>query len=555
MNREDDKRASWFAIGVLAVQWVLMLLPARPLTAADFPINDDWAHQASVAAWVLEGRFALPDWTATNFVGLMVWGAPWAWLGQPSHEILRGSGLLAGLLGVWACYGLMLEIGLGTRLAMLVAACWAAHPLYLSLSASFMTDVPFITASVVAVWAMLRYQRLGAPGWLAAALAAASWALLIRQTGFSLFVAFAVAGALQPDRRQRRVAAFVLALGVLLLLGYPWLLERLQLTPAMRHAASIQVRETLALPAWDMVAAVVRCIVRLGLYLGLGAALPLMLMAARLDWAALPRRRLLGWAAVSLLVLLLGYGLASTAWRMPVLGKDLIETGLGQRMLHGKSAITPLLWRGWSVVTALAVLSSFWALVLAVPAMWRMLRRRAWRQPAGYAPVVVSIWLLLQVAPVLLLTSVYDRYVLPLQVPVLALLVWAWSLQQGSLIGPSGRLPHHAGVAMLLGASVWAAALLHDYFAWNRVRWQWLSELPARLGVAEDQIQGGFDYLAPLRYHGGVVQPHPDGWFREPTPYALSIGGPLDQELLDTRPVDTWLPFSPNRLYLSRRAP
>ncbi|MDG0856675.1 glycosyltransferase family 39 protein [Roseateles puraquae] len=554
MDREDRGAANWFAIGVLTLQWVLMLLPSHPWSQADFPINDDWAHQASVAALVQEGRFVIPDWTATNFLGLLIWGAPWGWLLQPSHEVLRCSGLLAGLLGVWACYGLMLEIGLGARLAMLVAACWAAHPLYLSLSASFMTDVPFITASVVAVWAMLRYQRLASVGWLVTALVAASWAMLIRQTGFSLFVAFAVAGALQPGRRQRYVAVSVLVLGLLLLLGYPWLLERLHLLPAMRHAASEQVRESLALPAGQVVLSVLNWIMRLGLYLGLGAALPLILLAARVNWSALTRRKLLVWTVVSLLVLVAGYALGSSSWRMPLLGKDLIETGLGQRMLHGKSATTPLLWRGWLVVTVLTVLASFWVLALIVPALWRLFQQKAWRRPAGYVPVALAIWLMLQVAPVLLLTSVYDRYVLPLQVPVLALLAWAWSSQALTLTATTGPVLRYAGTAIVLGASLWAAALMHDYFAWNRVRWQWLSDLPAQLGVAPDQIQGGFDYLAPLRYHGGVVQPHPDGWFREPTPYALSIGGPLKQEVLDTRPVDTWLPFSPNRLYLNRSA-
>jgi hypothetical protein len=555
MDREDRGAANCFAIGVLTLQWVLMLLPSHPWSQADFPINDDWAHQASVAALVLEGRFIIPDWTATNFLGLLIWGAPWGWLLQPGHEVLRCSGLLAGLLGVWACYGLMREIGLGLCLATLVAACWAAHPLYLSLSATFMTDVPFVLASVASVWAMLRYQRLASPAWLVVAVGAASWALLTRQTGFSLFVAFALAGALQPDRRQRLVAVFILALGLLLLLGYPWLLERLHLMPAMRHAASVQVRETLALPAWDIVLVVLRWIGRLGFYLGLGAALPLILLAVRLDWSALPRRRLLGWMAVSLVVLMMGYGLASSPWRMPLLGNDLGDTGLGQRMLHGKSPTTPLLWRGWSIVTALAVLSAFWVLVLIGRALLRLRRQGAWHQHAGYLPVVVSTWLLLQVAPVLLLTSVYDRYVLPMQVPVLALLAWASSSQAVTLTATTGPVLRYAGTAIVLGASLWAAALMHDYFAWNRVRWQWLSELPARLGVADDQIQGGFDYLAPLRYHGGVVQVHPAGQFKEPTPYVLSLGGPLDLPVIDVRPVETWLPFSPNRLYLSRSAP
>lgn len=547
--------ANWVAMGALALQWLLMVLPAQPFTAADFPINDDWAHQQSVAALVLQGRLVIPDWTATNFLGLLLWGAPWAWLAQPSHEVLRCSGLLAGLLGVWACYGVMLEIGLAARLAALVAACWAAHPLYLSLSATFMTDVPFLAASLVAVWAMLRYQRLGSTAWLAAALVAAVWALLIRQTGFALFVAFAVAGALRPEPGQRRVALGILALGVLLLLGYPWLLERLHLAPAMRHAASEQVRETLALPGWGPVMTVLDWLGRLGLYLGLGAALPLILLALCMNRPTMPRRTLLACIGISVLLVMLGYALASTSWRMPFLGNDLGYTGLGQRLPRGRSPATPLLWRGWSVVTAVAFVSSFWALVLLLPALGRALGQRLWRHRAGYVPVLMLTVLLVQIAPVLLLTKVYDRYVLPLQWPLLALLAWAWSRRPTAPVAVVGWVPRCAAAVVVLAASLWAAALLHDYFAWNRVRWQWLSELPARLGVAPDEIQGGFEYLAPLRYRGGVMQPHPEGWFKEPTPYVLSIAGPLDQELVDTRPVDTWLPFSPKRIYLSRQSP
>lgn len=555
MKQANKGAANWIAMAVLALQWALMVLPARPFTEANFPINDDWAHQQSVAALVLDGRLVIPDWTATNFLGLLLWGAPWGWLAQPSHEILRCSGLLAGLLGVWACYGLMLEIGLATRLAALVAACWAAHPLYLSLSATFMTDVPFVAASLVSVWAMLRHQRLGSAAWLFTALVAAAWALLIRQTGFALFLAFAVAGALRPEPGQRRAALSILALGLVLLLGYPWLLERLHLIPAMRHMAAAQVHETLALPAWGLVMTVFNWIGRLALYLGLGAAIPLILLALRTNWSAMPRRALLASVGVSMVMLLIGYALASYSWRMPFLGNDLGYTGLGQRMLHGRSPMTPLLWYGWSVVTALAVLSTFWTLVLLLSAVRRLLGQRLWGHRAGYVPVAMLTLLLVQMAPVLLLTSVYDRYVLPLQGPLLALLAWAWSQRTVAPAASSGRAPFYAAAVVALAASVWAAALLHDYFAWNRARWQWLSELPAQLGVAPDQIQAGFDYLAPLRYHGGVVQPSPAGWFKEPTPYLISIAGPLDMELVETRPVETWLPFSPKRLYLSRRLP
>ena len=58
---------------LLGLIWICMILLANPI--GDFPLNDDWAYGYSVQHLLQHGELRFSDWTATNLLGQVVWGA------------------------------------------------------------------------------------------------------------------------------------------------------------------------------------------------------------------------------------------------------------------------------------------------------------------------------------------------------------------------------------------------------------------------------------------------------------------------------------------------
>jgi hypothetical protein len=102
---------------------------------------------------------------------------------------------LAGLIGM---YFLLRHLGASSRIATFGSAIFAFNPIYLSLSYSFMTDVPFLSLMILAMLFLLRGVDLGHPAELALGLALACLSIFVRQIGLMILIGFLVA---YPVRR------------------------------------------------------------------------------------------------------------------------------------------------------------------------------------------------------------------------------------------------------------------------------------------------------------------------------------------------------------------
>ncbi len=111
--------------------------------------------------------------------------------------MLRIWTLVIAAIGLAACYLAGREFGLSRCLSMAIAALYAVNPIFISLSQSFMTDVPFWSLMMVAVFLLLRGVRRGQAvsywaGWIAVLAAT-----LIRQLGLAIPIGLVVALALK----------------------------------------------------------------------------------------------------------------------------------------------------------------------------------------------------------------------------------------------------------------------------------------------------------------------------------------------------------------------
>jgi hypothetical protein len=149
-----DGRAGWAALaGMLA-----LFVASWPLVGAgaDVPIIDDWVYAWSVEHILATGDLRVLDISAIYPVAHILWGAAFARVAGFSFASLRMSTVALAVIGCWSVYLTLRELNCRRSTGVLGALALALHPLYFALSFSFMTEIPFISLSALALWSYVR---------------------------------------------------------------------------------------------------------------------------------------------------------------------------------------------------------------------------------------------------------------------------------------------------------------------------------------------------------------------------------------------------------------
>jgi 4-amino-4-deoxy-L-arabinose transferase-like glycosyltransferase len=464
---------------VLALAMAALLGAVPPL--GEFPINDDWLYSLTVRSLLEEGRLHIPAWTAPSLVLQAYWGALFAQLFGFSFTVLRASTLALAAIALLGFYLLLREL-LDPGRALLGALLLLVNPLYVTLSYSFMSDVPFLALTFWALFCYTRALRGTRPSsaWLAAGSALAGGAYLVRQVGVVLPLA-ALGGlllcrgwrsALGPRQLAAVVGPFLPAL--LLLRSFQaesgpigndavgWTVAFWSKHgPGMAGVALARLAESLS---------------TLGLF-----TLPLAVGLLAAPGGLRPGRRQ-RWLAGALL-LMFGVGLFAhvaifdRGWLLPY-AKDVLSARgfLGRDHLNGTLPESVVIPDGaLAVVTAVAILSGG-LLALATAA----LPRETLHGPAA----VLLLFGLASLILTLLFHDFFDRYllgILPSGLLVMLLLLrparWGGALTL-------------AGVALLAAWSIWWE---RDYLERRTALWQAAQALVER-GISAEQIDGGAEW-------------------------------------------------------------
>ena len=130
----------------------------------DFPLINNWVYAFAVKSVLETGHFQFLPFSSSANVGPQVyWGALFCLPFGFSFTALRVSTLTLGMFGVTTLYLLIRELGGDRRTAMLGALVLAVNPLYFGLSNSFMTDVPFLSLVMIALYFLVRDSNVTLP--------------------------------------------------------------------------------------------------------------------------------------------------------------------------------------------------------------------------------------------------------------------------------------------------------------------------------------------------------------------------------------------------------
>lgn len=548
-------KREWVTILGFALLWLLGLSLMRPW--GDFPVNDDWIYGETVHNILRHGRFQFYAPASANFFLQAYWGALFCALLGFSYTTLKLSTVIAGLGGIAALYLLVRETGARRGFALLAVLTLALNPMYMVLTASFLTDVPFLSLVTVALWLFVRGLNRERPICVAGAFLALFAALLIRQHALLFIIGLGVALAL---KRRFSFGGIVILAGTTLggiaiqLLYQHWLITT-DRTPKLL-AGDFAV----LLPAIGVLKTIAVVAVKGGLlipYVGLIAA-P-MLLFLRFDglrrlWRAYPLRTGI---AFELLVLFQAVLVIAFHLRMPYYGNMLMPYGIGPLTLRDIYLLRlnqppvglfwTVAWQGammLGIVAGSAILVEVWA--IAAGAFLSLRTRADDALEREWLPVLAAVIVIIYLTFTGLLTlrhNAFDRYLLPL-IPPLALFA-GWQSTR------SDRRPELFGPVLVL-AFLTAFGIIggHDYFAFLRAR-EPATEALERAGIAPNRIDGGYEYGRRL----GAITHTAEGlsYWANGNDFVIASGPLRGYAIIARYPYPRWLSLDTAEVVTLRR--
>mgnify|MGYP000048469224 CR=1 FL=1 len=171
-------------IGLMVLVFVVAVSLAWPWR--ETAIADDWAYARMVEHWLKTGSYQWHPWAAANMPFQIAVGGLFTRVFGNSMAALRLSSLALAWLGWVAFYLLAREQGLSAAAAWLLSAAFFCSPLAFHLSFTFLSDVPFLALSTMALWLTTRALRKNSYLWMLLGSSAAAAAILVRQFGVAL---------------------------------------------------------------------------------------------------------------------------------------------------------------------------------------------------------------------------------------------------------------------------------------------------------------------------------------------------------------------------------
>jgi hypothetical protein len=548
-NYQNARISDPVCISILAAIWVAAALVVDPI--GNFPLNDDWAYASAVRAMVEHGELRLSGWTATNLIAQVFWGALFCLPFGFSFTALRFSTLLLAMFGVLATYALLREARAKPGTALIGALTLAFSPIYFALSFTFMTDVPFTAVSTVSSWLLLRGLRRQARIEVIAGLGFAMTAILIRQIGLAIPIAFALAYVAKRGLGVRHLFEAIIPIitGFAVQFTYHGELRLLGRVPATFGSQIDTLLAQLALPFTKITSDAAAIIFYAIIYTGF-LLLPFLLLERAADFTSRSRFRYFGEAGAALLLTTI-----LTAFRklMPLHGNVLTKAGIGWDL-----APMPATLR---LVLTLFACSGAVMLVTGLIRVCQSLLPRTRSEPVSPEPQLKAFALAAIVTafaplPFLGLSShgFYDRYLI---------VFMPWLLLLFTTINPTRRSYGQnravlvGGLAALVAIAVFSIAVTHDYLAFHRTRWVALHDTMRRYAVGPDRIDGGFEFNGWYLYDENYVIRPDKGWY-----WVLGDDYVIERIDRTLRPgyqklaeytVDWWLPWSSGQVIVERK--
>jgi len=500
----------------------------------EFPLNDDWSYTRTLKLLYTSHHLHLTGFTSMPLIGQLVWALLFCKIFGFSFTILRLSTLILALTGVLATYFLIRELSDRRKLALIGALTVLFNPVYMNLSNTFMTDVPFFSMLVLSMYCFVRMLRQGGLRWLIAGICFVTVATLIRQLGLLAAFSFACCILLAWKRLTMlrivtAAVACIVPLGAYLLYN-AWLKVHAGI-PVMYHEGTRQILFNLLYSDYSKPVFLGKQFLNIFIYNGLFIFPLVFLCVPRLLGKA---ARLLPWYYGMFLLFGIGYFLAFRRM-MPFTGNILNSYGLGiaslrDIMILKTDHLADLPAAFWLVITLAGCIGGGWILFLLVRYFPSLKRANFLQSPAAPEAAFLYYFIVAYMF-VMEVGASFDRYFIPL-LPVICALT-AYALNEGKAVAFSlPRFSYGLALASVILYGVFSVTMTSDYMSWNRARWGALSYLMTEKQIGPEHIDGGFEFNGYYLYDDTMMHLENDKtkkswWWVKDDEYLISFG-PVD---------------------------
>ncbi|MEP7170264.1 MAG: glycosyltransferase family 39 protein [Bacteroidota bacterium] len=506
----------YFYLILLLLIWIGITVAVNP--RGDFPINDDWSYSKPVYHLTHEGKFIMGDWPGMTLFSQVLWGTFFCKIFGFSFNILRLSTMLSSFMSTFLVFFLIKGITLDKNLSFFMALVWVFNPIFFLLSFTFMTEVHFLFFSLLTLFFYFKYFGTKNTSYLVIGAFFALIATLTRQLGIILPFAFGIAQFVISKKNIKNFVfsfvPFIVNLLVLYLYLF-WLHVTHNLPNSFDKGGHLM--EFFQKNDFSFFYS------RLGLVLFFLSFLftpAIFFFIPYIKKDGFKRRIIFVIAAVVILIPAM-----YSAWDLFPCGNTFHIGGLGPRLLkdtcHGEN-LFPVFSE--SILNGIRITCMISLIILMTFLISRISGIKNYFKDISSSPVrLIKLCSLFAFICYLGFTifspNYFDRYCLPL---ILFLLIVIVPVNGKILFKKS--LP---GMIALIIFGFFNILLTHDYFSWNRTRWEALNYLMKEKNIKPDQIDGGFEFNAWFLSETGIFPDPSTGkswWFVIKDDYVISSG-------------------------------
>lgn len=222
----------------LSFAWIVIIYTVNPV--GEFMINDDWSFVRLLQSLLEEKTLIATGWGkgGPSAIVHILWGGLFTYFGGFSMTTLRLSVLAMGILGSFGLLLLLKRCHVPSWAALLGTLALVFNPLFLSQCFTFMTDITFASLVIFSVLFLHLGFEKRCTAFLVTGLLFALLAILTRQIGIVIPLAFVGAILIHPQGKglgRVRMILMTLLICFLPWISYELLLSALGSTPVTQH--------------------------------------------------------------------------------------------------------------------------------------------------------------------------------------------------------------------------------------------------------------------------------------------------------------------------------
>ena len=545
---------------LLGIVWTLAIFLVNP--TGNFPLNDDWIYAFTVEKCLLEGKLHFLNWASTRAYPHVFIGIISCFLFGFSQEVLRFSTILLGFAGILTTYALLKQAEEPKQkqtIPLLGALLLAVNPIYLELSNTFMTDVPFYVVFVTSVYYFSRFLKNNSNRDLWLGTGWACLAIAYRQFGIVAPLAFS-ATLLFRKIKPRRNILMILA-PALCAIGVFWFINQsyggVDPTAPMKYHGYWDhfLRPDIAGNALYLLKI---CIAYSGLFF-----LPLLIFITSKIIAQSSGNKIMPSLFILSLVAVAGvwWGAGGENW-MPFaknIGNIMTPWGLGPFPLKGNAggffsslAAHPVFWSG---VTVFSFFGAVLFLFFCIRAAWQTFYPVNDGKPSDGNRLFAALMMLIYFLILVFFPQFYDRYLLVF-FPSVFMILSLQTVNNAAQPLKNARKISWVGFLILAVMGIFSVAGTHDYLWLNRTRWKATQELMEKEKISPERIDGGYEFNGHFLYHEKYQPTNKTSWWWvDRDDYVIALR-PLKEngyEHLRSYEYPRWLFLSPERVLILKK--